>query len=142
MLRRGPVIISIPKPPSGTASRGAMATSDLPAVCGRRRTGQQPGARAEAQGMDVRSRSLVIHAGGDNYADHPAPPGGGPGGVRRHRRVIVFAPGGVAAPVSSLSCRPRCTPAPRDRATQYQRNVAMRLQLIVADSVNRVTTRP
>jgi Cu-Zn family superoxide dismutase len=27
--------------------------------------------------MDVRSRSLVIHAGGDNHADHPAPSGGG-----------------------------------------------------------------
>jgi superoxide dismutase, Cu-Zn family len=27
--------------------------------------------------MDVRSRSLVIHAGGDNHGDHPAPSGGG-----------------------------------------------------------------
>jgi Cu-Zn family superoxide dismutase len=26
---------------------------------------------------DVRSRSLMIHAGGDNHADHPAPSGGG-----------------------------------------------------------------
>jgi Cu-Zn family superoxide dismutase len=27
--------------------------------------------------MDVRSRSLIIHAGGDNHADQPAPSGGG-----------------------------------------------------------------
>lgn len=26
---------------------------------------------------DVRSRSLMVHAGGDNHADHPAPLGGG-----------------------------------------------------------------
>jgi superoxide dismutase, Cu-Zn family len=26
---------------------------------------------------DVRNRSLMIHAGGDNHADHPAPSGGG-----------------------------------------------------------------
>jgi superoxide dismutase, Cu-Zn family len=25
----------------------------------------------------VRSRSLIIHAGGDNHADQPAPSGGG-----------------------------------------------------------------
>jgi Cu-Zn family superoxide dismutase len=26
---------------------------------------------------DVKGRSLMIHAGGDNYADQPAPLGGG-----------------------------------------------------------------
>ena len=30
---------------------------------------------------DVRQRSLMIHAGGDNHADHPAPLGGGGGRV-------------------------------------------------------------
>ena len=29
------------------------------------------------QVSDIRSRSLMIHAGSDNYADHPAPLGGG-----------------------------------------------------------------
>jgi Cu-Zn family superoxide dismutase len=27
--------------------------------------------------LDVRNRSLMVHAGGDNHADHPAPLGGG-----------------------------------------------------------------
>ena len=26
---------------------------------------------------DIRNRSLMIHPGGDNHADHPAPSGGG-----------------------------------------------------------------
>ena len=26
---------------------------------------------------DVQKRSLMVHAGGDNHADHPAPLGGG-----------------------------------------------------------------
>lgn len=30
---------------------------------------------------DVKNRSLMIHAGGDNHADHPAPLGGGGGRV-------------------------------------------------------------
>jgi len=30
---------------------------------------------------DVRNRSLMVHAGGDNHADHPAPLGGGGGRV-------------------------------------------------------------
>ena len=30
---------------------------------------------------DVRNRALMIHAGGDNHADHPAPLGGGGGRV-------------------------------------------------------------
>lgn len=35
---------------------------------------------------DVRGRSLMIHAGGDNHADHPAPLGGG--GARQACGVI------------------------------------------------------
>ncbi len=35
---------------------------------------------------DVRGRSLMIHVGGDNHADHPAPLGGG--GARLARGVI------------------------------------------------------
>jgi Cu-Zn family superoxide dismutase len=31
--------------------------------------------------IDVRNRALMVHAGGDNHADHPAPLGGGGGRV-------------------------------------------------------------
>jgi Cu-Zn family superoxide dismutase len=30
---------------------------------------------------DVKGRSMVIHAGGDNYSDQPAPLGGGGGRI-------------------------------------------------------------
>jgi Cu-Zn family superoxide dismutase len=35
---------------------------------------------------DIRSRSLMIHAGGDNFSDHPQPLGGG--GARMFCGVI------------------------------------------------------
>lgn len=38
---------------------------------------QQPVLAPRLKLADVRGRSLMVHAGGDNHADHPAPLGGG-----------------------------------------------------------------
>lgn len=40
-------------------------------------TATQPVLGPRLKAADVASRSLMVHAGGDNHADHPAPLGGG-----------------------------------------------------------------
>lgn len=40
-------------------------------------TAQQPVLAPRLKLSDVRQRALMVHAGGDNHADHPAPLGGG-----------------------------------------------------------------
>jgi len=40
-------------------------------------TATQPVLAPRLKAADVASRSLMVHAGGDNHADHPAPLGGG-----------------------------------------------------------------
>ena len=37
----------------------------------------QPVLAPRVQLTDVKNRALMIHAGGDNHSDHPAPLGGG-----------------------------------------------------------------
>lgn len=40
-------------------------------------TATQPVLAPRLRGSDLPSRALMVHAGGDNHADHPAPLGGG-----------------------------------------------------------------
>lgn len=60
----------------GHAGKGHLG--DLPAlVAGDDGTATTPVTAPRLKVADVKGRSLVIHAGGDNYADMPAPLGGG-----------------------------------------------------------------
>lgn len=57
---------------------GAGHLGDLPALyVDRDGTARQPVLAPRLALADVGGRSLMIHAGGDNHADHPAPLGGG-----------------------------------------------------------------
>ena len=59
--------------PSGPGHRG-----DLPALVVDGAGGaSQPVLAPRLKLADVKGRALMIHAGGDNHADHPAPLGGG-----------------------------------------------------------------
>ena len=73
-----PAAISIPPGASATARPGEMATS---ATCPRfswmAGVANNPVLAPRLKMADLRGRSLMIHAGGDNHADHPAPLGGG-----------------------------------------------------------------
>jgi Cu-Zn family superoxide dismutase len=40
---------------------------------------------------DVKGRSIMIHAGGDNYSDQPAPLGGGGGRIAAPNILILRA---------------------------------------------------
>lgn len=60
----------------GHSGKGHMG--DLPAlVAGSDGTAATPVTAPRLKVADVKGRSLMIHAGGDNYADAPAPLGGG-----------------------------------------------------------------
>ena len=55
---------------------------DLPAlVVAADGTATQPVLAPRLKLADVRSHALMVHAGGDNHADHPQPLGGGGGRV-------------------------------------------------------------
>ncbi|MCD6061548.1 MAG: sodC, partial [Moraxellaceae bacterium] len=41
----------------------------------------QPVLAPRLKAKDLKGRALMVHAGGDNHADHPAPLGGGAGRI-------------------------------------------------------------
>jgi Cu-Zn family superoxide dismutase len=68
--------------PQGTKKHGTPwgdgHLGDLPALyVAPDGSARQPVLAPRLKLADVRDRSLMIHAGGDNHADHPAPLGGG-----------------------------------------------------------------
>lgn len=68
--------------PAGTGRHdtpwGNGHLGDLPALyVAADGTATQPVLAPRLKLADLRSRSLMLHAGGDNHADHPAPLGGG-----------------------------------------------------------------
>jgi Cu-Zn family superoxide dismutase len=63
---------------------------DLPALCvGADGLAVHPVLAPRLKLSDLKGRALIVHAGGDNYSDHPAPLGGG--GARITCGVIIGA---------------------------------------------------